>query len=214
MRARHFLSIGLCLIFLFYAPLALAVTPPAASTGNTAANNTEHRLWTVNRPSECGTNPSHKNARGELLNPANCLYLEEPIGGRPNYDLFVISCEQRPDNEPKGCQYKLWGGEAIQGTWHGPVQAIIAFDPNKQEERGFMLFYNYLGLIYKYASGVIVGMAVLFVIIGGIQMTTSAGDTTKFDAGKKRITQAITGMIVWFLASLILYTINPTFFAF
>ncbi len=57
-------------------------------------------------------------------------------------------------------------------------------------------------------------LSVLFTVIGGIQMTTAGGDTAKFDAGKSRITKAIVGMILWFTASLILYTINPTFFAF
>ena len=45
-------------------------------------------------------------------------------------------------------------------------------------------------------------------------MTTSYGNTEKFNAGKARIVKAIIGIILWFTASLILYTINPTFFAF
>jgi hypothetical protein len=63
-------------------------------------------------------------------------------------------------------------------------------------------------------SGLIVAIVVLFVVVGGIQMTTSGGDQAKFDAGKTRITKALVGMVLWFTASLLLYTINPTFFAF
>ncbi len=63
-------------------------------------------------------------------------------------------------------------------------------------------------------SGLIIGISVLFVVVGGIQMTTSAGDETKFTEGRSRITKAIAGIILWFTASLILYTINPTFFVF
>ena len=41
-----------------------------------------------------------------------------------------------------------------------------------------------------------------------------AGDTEAVTKGKEMIIKALVGMALWFLASLILYTINPTFFAF
>ncbi len=197
--------IGIVLLTSLLAPFALAAGAgtPSDSSGDTTVTN-----FTASRVSECKSKLENKT----WVTPYNCLYLEEPIGGRPNYDLFKISCSNNP--EKKGCNYELWGGESIQKPYRGPVQAILTFTPDQQEAKGFALFYNYLALIYKYMSGVIVGMVVLFIIVGGIQMTTSAGDTTKFDEGKKRIQKAIVGMIVWFLASLILYTINPTFFAF
>lgn len=128
------------------------------------------------------------------------------------YDLFTVGpC---PDTEKlKGCEYKLWGGNQITGDGiNGPVQAILSTD--EQGNIGLGLFYNYTGLIYKYLSGLIVGISVLFIIVGGVQMTISAGDQTAFDAGKSRIKRAVLGMIFWFVASLFLYTINPTFFAF
>ena len=167
------------------------------------------------KPSECKSKPiiSEKDIERP---PDNCMFLEEPIGGRPNYDLFVINCYES-DNKTKrksGCKYTLWDGSHIPKYKYGPVQAILTFSEDKPYQGPLGLLYNYLSLIYKYMSGLIVGLVVLFVIVGGIQMTTSAGDTGKFDEGKNRIIKAIVGMILWFLASLILYTINPTFFAF
>ncbi|PIZ73111.1 hypothetical protein COY07_02405 [Candidatus Peregrinibacteria bacterium CG_4_10_14_0_2_um_filter_43_11] len=163
----------------------------------------------ASKPSECKS----QKVGDDMMVPENCLFLEEPIGGKPNYDLFVVECHLNEGNKTI-CTYSLWGGEAIDSTKHGPVQAIVTRLKGNSEKNGMILLYSYLELIYRYFSGIIVGLVVLFIIIGGIQMTTSSGDTSKFDEGKKRIIRAITGMIFWFLASLILYTINPTFFAF
>jgi hypothetical protein len=140
--------------------------------------------------------------------PFNCLFLEEPIGGETGDDLFMVTPHE------DGNIYELWHGEAIVGESYGPVQAVLVFEPGREGEGPFGLLYNYLGLIYNFISGIIVGFSVLVVIIGGIMITTSAGDTTKLDNGKNMIKKALIGMILWFTASVILYTINPTFFTF
>jgi hypothetical protein len=183
-------------------------------------------------PSACGT----KKSGDEFHEPLNCLFLEEPIGGEPGYDLYKVTCGKYPFKDPKGedtskyvCVYSLWHGEAIisQPTTRfaggaelggaverGPVQAVLVFEEGKEYQGPFGLLYNYLGLIYNFMSGIIVAFVILLSIIGGIEMTTSAGDTEKFKKGRERITKALIGMVLWFLASLVLYTINPTFFAF
>ena len=48
--------------------------------------------------------------------------------------------------------------------------------------------------------------------MGGVQISLYGANQGSVDEGKKRITKAIIGLIVWFTSSLILYTINPTFF--
>ena len=140
--------------------------------------------------------------------PFNCLFLEEPIGGERGYDLFKVTPHE------DGNLYELWQGEAIVGQSYGPVQAVLVFEVGHEGEGPFGLLYNYLALIYNFVSGIIVGFAVLVVIIGGIMIATSGGDTTKLDNGKNFIKKALIGMILWFTASVILYTINPTFFTF
>ncbi|GEM_PF-2786079 len=213
---------------------ALADTPAAAPAPTSNETSTTVYNKTVSRVSDCKSEAWGPGGNQTYREPLNCVYLEEPIGGRPNYDLFKVTCAKpvapaapaapaspgasapaaaTPAAPVKGCNYELWGGEAITGDTHGPVQAILSFTPERRGEQGFTLLYSYVGLIYKYLSGIIVGMSVLFVIIGGVEITTSGG-SEGLDKGKKRIIHALVGMVVWFLASLILYTINPTFFAY
>ncbi len=176
----------------------------------------------ANSPSKCESVMKKKGDEEHWNYPLNCMFLEEPIGGEPGYDLYKVECFPNPKIHKSrvDCQYSLWHGEALtppsdkKRTLRGPIQAILTFEEGKEYQGPFGLLYNYIGLIYKYLSGIIVGFVILMSIVGGIRMTTSAGNTEAFGAGRKMIIKALTGMVIWFLASLILYTINPTFFAF
>jgi len=177
--------------------------------------------------SQCGSQEKEDtNGKKVWITPTNCLFLEEPIGGKANWDLYLSTCEEKPvaaDASGKTkewkCKMTLWNGGSIPGstyntTYRGPLQAILTETPSRPYQGPFGLLYSYVGLIYAYMSGLIVGISVLFVVIGGIQMSTAGGDEQKFKGGKDRIVHAVVGIIIWFTASLILYTINPTFFAF
>jgi len=63
-------------------------------------------------------------------------------------------------------------------------------------------------------SGIIIAFVILVTIIGGIRIITSGGAPDGMKQGKDMIVKALIGMVLWFTASVILYTINPTFFAF
>ncbi|KKP38694.1 hypothetical protein A2483_04250 [Candidatus Peregrinibacteria bacterium RIFOXYC2_FULL_33_13] len=65
-----------------------------------------------------------------------------------------------------------------------------------------------------YVLGVELGsiVAVLIIIISGIQYITAAGDSGKVTSAKERIMQALIALVVLLLSGIILYTINPTFF--
>jgi hypothetical protein len=159
-------------------------------------------------PAECGSKvTTTMDFKTTSHTPINCVFLEEPIGGEPGYDLFKVSCSEEI------CTHELWHGEAI-APGERVVQALLAYEKGKEYQGPFGLLYSYLGLIYNFFSGIIVAVVVLFAIIGGIMMTTSGGDPEKFRQGRKFIINALIGMALWFLASVILYTINPTFFAF
>lgn len=153
--------------------------------------------------------------------PYNCLFLDEPIGGTIGYDLFVETCTTTGSGLSLEtiCVTSIWSGGSVPASSQsiqvrGPIQAVLTSRPGAEYQGPFGLLYSYLSLVYGYMSGLIVGVVVLYVVIGGIQMSTSGGDQGKFENGKSRIVKAIVGMILWFTASLILYTINPTFFAF
>lgn len=159
----------------------------------------------------CGVNPSQCGTTGGKKPPPNCLFLEEPIGGQVGYDLYKIVC-----HADKTCDYILWQGEAVNtdAGEHGPVQALMQYTPGKEYQGPFGLLYSYVQLVYNFLSAIIVAFVVLIAIFGGITMTTAGGDSGKFDKGRDLIIKALIGMAIWFLASVILYTINPTFFTF
>lgn len=174
----------------------------AQSSVNSPTKTQDTRAANVNK---CQSNKEGKT-------PWNCLFLDEPIGGRPGYDLYIQTCITDKAGVRK-CTTSLWNGGVVPEGARGPMQALLTSDPSKPNQGPFGLLYSYLDNVYTFASGLIVGIAVLFIVLGGIEMITSAGGEG-FNNGKKRITQALTGLVLWFLASLILYTINPTFFSF
>lgn len=160
-------------------------------------------------PAECASVPGKFIGYITYKTPINCLFLNEPIGGQTGYDLYKIT------PEPSGqVIYDLWYGEALTANEVGPVQAVLTYEEGKELQGPFGLLYNYLALIYNYLSGIIIAVVILIIIVGGIIMTTSNGNQEGFNTGKSMITKALIGMVIWFLASVILYTINPTFFSF
>ena len=186
-----------------FASLALILTLSLLAMPMLSAKAEDTGAATVNK---CGSTPDKD---GVPQTPWNCLFLEEPIGGKPGYDLYRVDCTDGK------CVTTLWNGEAIvapaNGNVRGPIQAVLTSTAGKENQGPFGLLYSYLSLIYTYMSGLIIGISVMFVVIGGIQITISKQDEG-VTQGKARIIKAITGVILWFTASLILYTINPTFF--
>jgi len=77
---------------------------------------------------------------------------------------------------------------------------------------GVSLIQLYVGMIYRWAATMAGIVCVLIMIVSGIQITASGGDTTGVDAARKRITQSLMALAVLFLSALILYMINPNFF--
>jgi hypothetical protein len=66
-------------------------------------------------------------------------------------------------------------------------------------------------LIIEYLYAVVVILAVVFLLWGGINWITSGGDKQKLTQARQKITFAIVGLIVAFLAFAIIYAIG-TFF--
>jgi hypothetical protein len=68
---------------------------------------------------------------------------------------------------------------------------------------------EYLAAVYRYtvAAGSIV--AVIMIIVAGIQWVTSAGNSEGVSSAKQRIVHAITGLVLTVSSYIILYTIDP-----
>lgn len=67
---------------------------------------------------------------------------------------------------------------------------------------------SYVNTVYKFLLGFAVTVAIVMVMIGGLQYVLAAGgDAVKI--GKERIQNAVVGLILLFCAALILQTVNP-----
>lgn len=80
---------------------------------------------------------------------------------------------------------------------------LSSFDPTTPSSLG-----NYLGIIIPLFIGICAVLAVIMIVIGGVQYMTSELISSK-EAGKERIKNAIFGLLLALGAWLILNTINP-----
>lgn len=71
------------------------------------------------------------------------------------------------------------------------------------------IIFAYLRMIIQYLSGAVGLVVVLLIVIGGIQYITSAGNPAGVKAAKTRITNAITGLILFLLMFAILNFLIP-----
>ncbi len=86
-----------------------------------------------------------------------------------------------------------------------PVQVYLS-------KGGTVMIEKYISTIYKWAASMVGIIAVVVIIISGVQISIAGGDTQGLENAKGRIVKSLIGIAVLFLSGLILYTINPTFF--
>ena len=68
---------------------------------------------------------------------------------------------------------------------------------------------DYVATVYNYVLGIASIMAVVIIIIAGIQWIVSAGNSETISSAKKRISGALIGLVLAYGSYLILNTINP-----
>lgn len=135
------------------------------------------------------------------------VIMEEPLGG-PDAKYCYRVCKEITGIQPKRVckiQDKCTTDDDIGTNYTcDRIQVLLA-------ESGGNLINQYVRMIYLWSAGTIGIVAVLIIVISGIQImfAGSAGDLAE---PKKRIMQVLFGLVVLFLSGLILYTINPTFF--
>lgn len=79
-------------------------------------------------------------------------------------------------------------------------------------KNGLDLFAQYVGIIYRYAASIIGIIAVLVIVVSGVQISLAGFNSELSSSAKTRIMQALASLILLFLIGLILKTVNPTFF--
>jgi bacteriorhodopsin len=70
----------------------------------------------------------------------------------------------------------------------------------------------YVKQIYRWAAMTVGTVAVVTMVISGIQISMS-GVSGDISSAKTKMMSALAGLVLLFLSGLILYTINPTFFS-
>lgn len=68
---------------------------------------------------------------------------------------------------------------------------------------------EYIAAVYKYAVAVASIIAVVMIVVAGFQWTASGGSPDAINEAKKRIVNAVTGLILALGSYTILYTVNP-----
>jgi hypothetical protein len=69
-------------------------------------------------------------------------------------------------------------------------------------------FLAYINLFYKVLLWLTIALAIVYIVIGGIQYMTAAAASGKGD-GKKKIGNALIGLVIALLSYLVLFSINP-----
>jgi hypothetical protein len=114
--------------------------------------------------------------------------------------IASILCENLSSGE--AWRYKP-SGDGKTGKWQ---QVIRGVDGNE-------ILTTYATLIYRWLAGFIGLVAVLLIVVGGVMISTAGANQEGMESGKKLITSALAGLALLFVSSLILYTVNPTFFS-
>ncbi|TAK05341.1 hypothetical protein EPO33_05260 [Patescibacteria group bacterium] len=68
---------------------------------------------------------------------------------------------------------------------------------------------EYVVLIFRYALGIMVTLAMVMIVVAGIQWMTAAGNAGTIQTAKTRITNAVMGLLLAFGSYTILFIINP-----
>ncbi len=88
-------------------------------------------------------------------------------------------------------------------------------DPNVTQfppSAGMNMLFQYFNATWPWVLGSAAGIAVLWALIGGIQIMLSGDNTTMRSAGQERLLWALAGLLIIGLADIILSTLNPIFY--
>ncbi|TAN34029.1 hypothetical protein EPN28_00780 [Patescibacteria group bacterium] len=87
----------------------------------------------------------------------------------------------------------------------GKTTTQIAFGGRKDFEN----VGEFIAMLYKYALQIAAILAVIVIIIAGVQWTTSGGNSERITSAKKRIFGALIGLFIAYMSYFILHAINP-----
>jgi hypothetical protein len=116
---------------------------------------------------------------------------------------FIYDKDYQPTECPAKYHYCYCTGESYQLAYKIPNP-----DPSKPPIGEVADLGSYVNTVYKYLLGISGLVAIVMIMIGGVQYVTSVGGGS-ISAAKERIQHAVIGLILLFCAALILQTVNP-----
>lgn len=105
--------------------------------------------------------------------------------------------------------------EAVQQYYADPALSIPipGLEFTSAYESGGVVVVNYLGeyidAVYRWSIGAGALLAIVMIMIGGLQYALARGNAAGLEKAKKRITDAVTGMVLLLFAWVIAYTVDP-----
>ena len=119
-------------------------------------------------------------------------------------EFFVANCTPVDSGETNDRFVKI-GDPLPVKVFCDRVQVLFA-------ESGSDLIKTYVGLVYRWASGIVGIIAVLVIIVNGIRISTAGGDQSTYEGARDSIIKSLVSIALLFLAGILLYSINPNFF--
>ncbi len=102
------------------------------------------------------------------------------------------------------------GAELITPRLEIPIPTV-KFTPPQLEDGIISIPFlaQYVGGVYQFLLGVVGIVAAVMMMVGGFQYLTAGGDGQRVGKAKKRIADALIGMVLAFGSYLVLWTLNP-----
>lgn len=138
--------------------------------------------------------------------------LQTPFSKSPDQFETPLECSKEEEGYYNDGKLEETGKPDENGNIWFCAKGSVRWQQVISGDDGNDILENYAALIYKWLSGFIGIVAVLMLVVGGIQISTAGANQEGLQGGKDRIVAALLGLVLLFLASLILYTINPGFF--
>ncbi len=132
-----------------------------------------------------------------------CAQVREDYKANPNEDGFVTGKIETSE----ACPGKSVNGDALGFCLPpGKTKTSVSFGGRSDfENMGDFIQYGYrYGIIF---AGI---LAILMIVVAGFQWTASGGNSSTIESAKKKISGALTGLILAASSYLILNTINPS----
>ncbi|MBY0376503.1 D-alanyl-D-alanine carboxypeptidase family protein [Patescibacteria group bacterium] len=146
-----------------------------------------------------------------VLLPNTTLYAAPCTGKDANNNNTPPGCDPvSASNQPTGTGYQLLAPlPCPDGATGCTGNQLTSFDPSQEDANGRNVALGiYLNIMIKIIIGIAAVLAMVMIVIGGIEYMTSELISSK-EAGKQRITNAVFGLILAMASYLILNTINP-----